>query len=667
MKASKNFDPQIIQRALEQGREGVFFDFKFEYHDLRDEKKKGEFCKDAIAMANVARRTGLPAYLIFGIGDMNDKIGDVSVQSPYGNRREEAPFEKWMEDQVRVKFQNLLGEHVCPTIEFDFEYGPFEDGFVSYLQFRPNYSPKPHRLSKPISKNQRNFHETTYVRYGSQNLELKPEDIQLWEKTERLAYFSMKDWKEYIEKYRYGDFEKMSEVGTAMPAQVRVAGQCYDALEYLLEAIQNESGSKRVFVLTGVAGSGKTIVLHRLAYQLAMNMPDEFSNIELGKPNGTPSYSECVALRSLEVFPPQPIPVFVSLRQSIQDENQFHKLICQQIRQDCEGLSLESFFAMPFTRWVLCLDGLDELDVQDRLFKQVLGWLQNFPNNVWIVLTSRPITVFPERFTQLEICPYRVEDVHRYIRSELLEKQIDNQEVDALLEAVGKAPWLDELLCYPRYMRALLDSYLVADQEKLPENDRAQLVPLREDSEPLTITSSTSVETIPLVDVEPWEAAVEEARRVDEAKVDGTMKEDEEQMNPPAEAHILTWLMNYMYEQECKRLIGDRDPEEKIQRARSEIRRLAWNLNWSQTTFSCEEFEEAQKGIKRSIKINQRMNLIVRDQNNNSFFKPLLHWFFAAEYMVKNGQKLNTDRRNRPNSDRVLTLAQQLDSGTANQ
>jgi hypothetical protein len=669
MEASKGFDIQIIERALDRKREGTFFDFKLTYHDLRYSEKKEEFCKDAIAMANVARRTGLPAYLIFGIGDMNGVIDDVSSQSPYQQTRSEnTSLEKWMQDFVHAKFSDLLKPpNVNLTIEFNFEYGPFKEGFVSYLQFLPQYPSKPYCLKKPIRKNQQDFRERIYVRYGSRSVQLDPADAELWERLAHLAYFSMKDWKEYIEKYRQGDFERFFEVGTAMPPQVEVEGQTRDALEYLLEAIANSS--QRIFVLEGPAGIGKTIALHRLVYQLAKNMPDEFSNSELGEPNGTCSLSEheLVTLRSIEVFPPEPIPVFVSLRQgAIRTEECFRELIvkeiCEKVGKDFRKLklNLDSFLEMPFTKWVICLDGLDEVSVKGNL-KEILIWLQRFPSNVWIVLTSRPFTGFPESFAKLKMLPHRPEDVYGYIRRELLLKQVEEKDVDALLRAIDKNSSLNELLCYPRYMRALLDSYLFPDQEKLPANDRDQPMPLVRPAEFSPAISNAPAHSIPIADVEILETP--DAIEADHEEDEDIQEASEAEMAPPTDGRILTWLINYMYDQESKRLIGVEDPSTKIQKARDAIRWFAFRLDWSKKDFSIAEFESAQKGRCKIMKINQRMNLIVRETSKNSFFTPLLHWFFAAEYMIEYKKSPNGDRLN---SDRVLALAQQINPDFAN-
>ncbi|MFN3762821.1 MAG: hypothetical protein ACK4WK_06450, partial [Anaerolineae bacterium] len=64
----KDFRPELFTEPSEY-EETPLRDRKQTIPNLRDDRKKAEFLRDVIALANTARLWGKPAYLLFGLDD----------------------------------------------------------------------------------------------------------------------------------------------------------------------------------------------------------------------------------------------------------------------------------------------------------------------------------------------------------------------------------------------------------------------------------------------------------------------------------------------------------------------------------------------------------------------------------------------------------------------
>jgi hypothetical protein len=465
------------------------------------EKKKFEFIKDIIAFSNVAWRIGKPCFILFGIEDKRGKIYDVGDQVPHGKppgwwKSPEITVHQKITDGISKPYKDIIEAWVGPqTPDFSIEFGYVEDKFVSYIEIKRDQSAsKPYRLKKQYKKAGINRLGDVFIRKNSSSVLLTPDEA---EKLERLKYTEVEyiqenEWQKLLKKHRSGDFKKASET----PFKAKLKSDKNQTVETaVLENI--EKGCKTTFII-GEAGTGKSVTLYSIAHQLVER--HNLSRVTHNKFYGhggeedeelAPNYLIKNIVEDLESTPLHPIPVFMSLRKGFADIYIFERALLNQIKVYLEREEFKSFksiYKIPGIRWVLLLDGLDEIRNREQFGSHLKGWIDDLPDNVQIVLTTRPHGLPSEECDEMFwISPLQQNEIKSLLdikfESYLEEQKFDDDTdeykkiVDAknrIIDLLDRYPGLYDVVDRFRPLDGLI-SYVTIDDITLLEGDQATL------------------------------------------------------------------------------------------------------------------------------------------------------------------------------------------------
>ncbi len=228
-----------------------------------------------------------------------------------------------------------------------------------------------------------------------------------------------------------------------------------DAMGELLELANEEQGGYRVVVLQGPAMSGKTTLAANLIRQLCNYNLDALEEI-----------------RSREEFlpPPFPVPLFLSLRhgrdwtlRSIQSRlvhrvNELGRFWDQRPQEP------ERLFEVPGERWLVCLDGLDEIwNEEDR--RDFLGGLADFLSawpRVTVLITSRPWIDLRDQLPDLhvvQLAPLTLQTIEEYVEGSV-EQHAQKDVVLEFLSLIRRDSELLELCARPGLLVEALNSVM---------------------------------------------------------------------------------------------------------------------------------------------------------------------------------------------------------------
>jgi hypothetical protein len=124
-------DPEEYEETLLRDRKS---DFPVLNRKCAEPGKRAEFVRDVIALANTARMTGRPAYLLFGIDNHGKVVGIEQYLEQYGGHREKA----------RQQMKDLFLAHIEPKIlGWELKYGECQQKLVAYLLIPPQVTERP--------------------------------------------------------------------------------------------------------------------------------------------------------------------------------------------------------------------------------------------------------------------------------------------------------------------------------------------------------------------------------------------------------------------------------------------------------------------------------------------------------------------------------------------
>ncbi|RMG41137.1 MAG: hypothetical protein D6732_02785 [Methanobacteriota archaeon] len=359
--------------------------------------KKGEAARDIIAFANVSRRTGKPCWMIFGVDD-KDRSQFYDLRDDYPTRQKpkhRTQFEQKsltaQQEEIAQQYHNLAREWIGPTPRLQYDFGEVNGKLVACLKILPAPQKQPFHLLKdaPTSKGRIYPAGTAFIRYGESTVSVDPNDLD--ELTvARTPYLVESDWKQVIASLQQNP---IFENAHASIREFRILDKDnQDALAVLLDLLNS---NRHHIAVIGPAGSGKSVLLHALAYELTVH--HNLENLTHRKYFAQKIASdEITSLEDLEVVPRHPVPVFVHLRGrfdtlDIFKQTALAKMGLQTSIDTYIDYALDDYFRIPNSRWVLILDALDEVQNLEESFGPSLGkWLELLPQNVQVVVSQRP-------------------------------------------------------------------------------------------------------------------------------------------------------------------------------------------------------------------------------------------------------------------------------------
>lgn len=670
MNNSPHFDPVWLQ-ILISGDEGQRVDFKKIVHKVDTDEKKLEFARHLIALANVARRIGEPCWMVFGVDNETRELQDVRDQYP---GKEKPKFwdnpgittSRRQKDGVELPFYNIARDWIDPLPQFHLEYGELDGVFLSYLQIDPSYSSRPFSLKRVPDKNSTYTVGTVFLRYGSQSLPVEPSEVEYLVTKSRAAYLTDLEWANLINHYKAGEFLDAQKLAPTF--HHKVAGSGAAALDKVIELLD---AGKRRFVISAEAGHGKTVLLQRIAFALAVRHPSQLENKYFAQPREPQQLERIVNARSLEVVPSLPVPVFMDLRMYFADISEFKTRLLRQlceIAQQDRIESLDALWRIPGSRWVILLDGVDELANSGRAGAQLQTWVEGLRENVQVILTARPYAAFEWKRAEHISLAQLSDDETRGLLRDHLQSRIEEPAERVVIEeqTFGKLerdPDLLTLLRCPRAMNGflvgVLDKYTPVKSQV--DRDRIQVVA----STPTTIKEGQG--PLPFLSVEPNLVQDKELNN-EESHENKAPEENPFVFSIPSLAVSVQQIVEYMIGEEIKRQkgLGKTRAELDAANAQDGLRRVAWQTDWDSEHFDWYSCKAIRSLTQRSLVWNQNIGFI-RTQNSETyyFYCMLLKHYEAAAHALRRDEtrikgEFETRRKSSEGRTKILDLLNEL-------
>jgi len=642
---SHDFHSEWFIQQFETGREGPNMDFKAAVYKLVDEASQFEFARDIIAFANVAHRTNKKCWILFGIKvdetgrtllDMRNQFP--GSKKPKGWDNPNVHINEKQIDGVETVFFQIAKNWIFPE-DFDFalEYGEIDGIFVSYLEIKPTFSQDSYCLKRDYLKKDTHYRKgDIFIRRGASTVKLSSSEKSFLFGWNQVAYLTEQDWQQIIQTHLTGEFEKLQNLSSFNP---RVANS--SSISALDAATQALDGRANVVLIKGDAGVGKTVLLHRLAYGLARrhNLDLLVSREEFGGENTTNGNPQMVlsVTDELEVVPAFPVPIFMTLRAFFPTIDDFEKQLIRQIQKCVDKSSItrqDQIFLIPGSKWIVLLDGVDEIRNRKEFAPQLRNWIELLPDNVQVVLTSRPAYAeFDSRGTATVVIePLSWEESLLLLMDKITESESladSEQEIVAdikpqIIDWLSQQQELLPLLISPRALDGLAQ---LLQPRNLPsrieiDQDTVQVIA------PQTVmVEHEGTNDIPYALVEP---------NSEETEVESANGDDErdEKWLPPTLALAIQAITAHMREQETIRKNDWGDSARRIAaQAQVEIDEIAWLSDWELNWFDHVEYERNGLISRESCEWNEDIGFIryVRPRRYE-FICSLLHHYFGAEY-----------------------------------
>ena len=668
--SSLKFSPVLFVERATRWSEGPRLDFKEEYYHLNDEVQTFNFVRHIIAFANVARRTGKKCWILFGVADESNEIYDISVKypgkdKPGGLKNPNNPklkFSSMMTEDYTKKFRDLMEKWISPDEpEFRFEYGFVKDPnddiekFVSYIEILPTKTSRPYQLKKAYKNCDIG---TSFVRKNSSSVKVPDSEKEYLLSISESEYIDLEEWRALITYYQSGEFLLQQNLSPwVMPTL-----DCYEGeapLDYILNRL--ESGDKNL-ILIGNRGEGKSVFLHRLAYKIASNHDQDSlcnqvgygfdldsSLIEVQNEDDTLEIQSVI--NEVEVILTKPIPMFFSLRTcftSTEDiEKSIESKILESLGRDVLFTSLQRYWNIPGSKWILMLDGVDELQTKESA--AILDrWIQNLPNNVRVILTSRPYAISSlDQYHCVSIMPISKCLIQNFIRENILlnsdyfEMYVGEQEIGESKEYIETIiscifEWIEENSEIYRFLENFraLSGFLVAiipnyKEEKPQIDDQQEYVGRQNNYEAF----GTEVELAPaeLAFSEDFTFIGEE---VEDLYIPQRIEEPEK-FRLPELASILKHIMDYLQADEINRnqKLGE-DSKPLAEKSRNGLGKLAWNIFWHELIFDIDDCKEKKWINDSEIVWSEHVGYIKQKEHflKYSFVNHLARRYFSAEF-----------------------------------
>ena len=482
------YGPLVKERILQEA-EGPLLDKKREHyyfdsvkddsgHEINPQKKRADFLKDLIALANAARQRNEHAYLCLGIAEYDEwTLHGVEGRHPVTNPRpaweevESHPelMNRWAEGIARV-YLGFAEQYIEPGLpDVHYETGWIEDHLIGLLVIGPGSSPAVGFYLTESEQKRRKLEEMSlepgfsWRRLGALSDRIAPHQRDWMLKAhDRFPYVPLEGWKSYFEhlltQYEYHP-EAPSQIARYQPLRARSDSEEIKTVAEFLDRFAHSNELPRVLLLTGLPGGGKTTVLERLTWDLASE-----------------AYAAMMATHNRRYVPGQdraldfpkdvPIPVLVNLCGfEVSKQCTPEDLFCRAMTS-CGGSILRldqhespaNILCDRDFRFVLMLDGLDEIprrrhSLWARTLRSLHSFVERYPATRFIVSCRSNSTedVGPQwrGLPRLHIEPLTEAQVREYLGGTAWQGLLAREDI---LDITGR------LLRNPRWISALCEA-----------------------------------------------------------------------------------------------------------------------------------------------------------------------------------------------------------------
>lgn len=625
--------------------EGPRLDYKQEVFPCRSDKEKFKFSKILIALANVSRRTGKESFILFGVTDKVRKLVDVQDQF-VGNRNSgiwdnpNVDFHTKQTECVIDQLIKIANEWIAPEIpNFNYEYGDVNEKFVSYMIIRPTPTSRPFSLKRQFE----NFREgTIFVRKGSNSLPVNPSEVENILQLSSSAYLSRQDWEQIIEFQLTGDFEKSNNLYPSVDLYVNTDPPMA-ALSYIKEKVQK---IPQKLILVGNLGMGKSVLLRKLAFSIAQAGKDSILSLRTYYGQDDQKYSDDDWITSIanevEVHPQTIVPLFFNLRFAFSTEKELEAYLTKKIHDNI-GIDLEfgigSLFSIPESKWILFLDGLDELRVSQTSGPILRTWIEKLPDNVSVCISSRPNNEFSDLCEEINIAPLDESNIKEFIINSLISilgNEINDYEQNPI---DGVSRWLENnqeiypLINNLRAIQGFLNLFISHPQSTV-EIDADKVVPkVKIYTEAKETVYSSKDTDLPRI----TESILEGDDSFLNLEEDNNSDYNElKRIIMPTLALAYQYIIDYIQKEEEKRRLDFGIISEYVaNKARSNLERIAWKSNWSKNNINMSRFPENYLDQSLSCWYKETGFFVTQSSTNQFMYKyacTTLMYFFAAEF-----------------------------------
>lgn len=237
---------------------------------------------------------------------------------------------------------------------------------------------------------------------------------------ENNSYIAIEQWKIYFETLKNGidpSIDIIEELDNGYEVELYAAHNL-DVKREFKEFIYSTS-SLKILIIKGHAGCGKSVFLHHQTRELAANLlPEIRTELE------SPTFS-------------QPIPIFLSVRTfSIKAGDALEDQIINDLRRSNllnlpKNLFPEDIFEIWNNKWIILLDGLDEITENDRkeLWKQIKR-VAKFQNIKFVITirTGTKLDTVKGITKQINILPLTKQQIKSYLYNRIeRDKNVDTK------------------------------------------------------------------------------------------------------------------------------------------------------------------------------------------------------------------------------------------------
>ncbi len=508
------FDRKLIIKIINYKLSSLELLQKEKLHDAEKAKKfkdarnsLRDFIKDCIAMANVARRRGLPTYIVFGVDDdwtpnpdgiLWQATRDISHYEYEKCLSSADAFTKLQMEFIARDFTKYILQFIEPWPEFSYEFGWAEYKLsvyaFGYLVFYPSRNSLPYRpkMLKEGDIDSRKWYEllglnssVTWSRIGESNTKFEGDQISTLYAYSDIPFISSEEWLIYVNNLqeKLVNFQRLDpilskeQVGfQTIYATDNISNNELNLYEELERFAYSETPNPTLFVI-GHGGAGKSTAVRSLILQVTDNLRDSLqTNKKLDQPQKI-------------------IPIYVEFSHNtelISVQYIINKVTATLPKTGSDNYEqLAKIFTDRTLKFLIVLDAIDETSPINRSYslQSIRGFIERYPN-VKMVLVSRPY-VFPdyELSSQrcLELRRLRTDQIENRVAASNLTDEIrfqliklikSDEELRKLLSILGMLSICVEELVGVQYLslglilEKCIEGFLERDFAKLDENLR---------------------------------------------------------------------------------------------------------------------------------------------------------------------------------------------------
>jgi hypothetical protein len=621
---SRGFSPDIYRKFITEWTEGPFLDFKSRMYEYgKDEVQQFEFAKDVIAFANVARRTGQPCYIVFGYDSKNAQVFSIRGQFPDQHPSSGISPADAMTDYVLKKLQETADNWVEPRgPELYLEWGDYSGNLVAWLEIKLEDAGQPFKLKKAAKSFTRG---AVFLRKGSESAWVQPDQVQYLCSVSEADYLERKHWQGLVEHHRREGSEAHKFWMLPDYVEVKTSETGASAEQTVLQLLAE--GKRRILV-TAPAGVGKTVLLQRLAYVLAQRHPERVTDTDYFGQNDSPDTGAPEVIDrvdTLEVVPAQPVPIYMTLRATYETIDIFAKDLIKHV-QEISGhsgiRSPETLFTIPNSKWVLLLDGVDELGNREEFGDKLQGWIRQLRSDVQVVLSARPYAAHRESAeAEVKLTELPPDEIEQRLEQSAV------TDLASVRNFLAEQSDLYILLSRHRMLNGLLATAQRGVAADAPAPIRSEIdQPQVEVQEATSFTpSSAETKAVPVLTV------------AEDPTPGASVNDDSEDDEPPLPlqlAELLEGMVNEMQEQEiARRTRLGASANDLARRSLAHLQFVGWEVEWGRDDFDPYRAEHKGWWGKDTRHWNEEIGFVnALPGNQAQFVCGLFHCYLAAKY-----------------------------------